>query len=88
MATWPAHLGHIPPHGPECPVGWPSLFVMEADVLFKWGKTVHVFIEFVACGSKSAAMLNTCVKPFFEGGGFSLKLEAQNVTALFFMYVM
>lgn len=35
-------------------------------------------------------MLNTCLKPFsFLGGGcsFSFKRKAQNVTALFFMYV-
>lgn len=33
-------------------------------------------------------MLNTCLKHFFffEGGSFSFKLKAQNVTALFFMY--
>lgn len=33
-------------------------------------------------------MLHTCLKPFFEGDSFSFKLKAQNVTALFLMYVM
>lgn len=89
MATWPALLGDIPPPDRSGPVRLPSLFIMEADVLLKRGKTIPVFTEFVSCGSEWAEMLNTCLK-LFSGGGdsFSFKLKAQNVTALFFMYVI